>query len=360
MKILKNIMLFAAVMAFTSCETDVDTPQISNPEKFVAPVLSQCSDVVINADNSKDETVVFSWTAADFGLPVQVLYSVYLSAGGTSSLLGTSASTSLAVSKGDLNGVVINGLGVAANETAAVSAYVTAKISGTDNYEELRSASSNSFNVSTYAAALKWLYLCGEFNSWTIDAAPIFWETSGGSNIYECMVDFAMEGAERSYFKVTAEQNWSGANWGYNYLTPSWSCPEQADSNLSLPLSEGNIVQISVNTSVMTIDKKAVGSELGLIGSFNDWSGDVFFAYSPTESAWLTEPVELAADAEIKIRVDGKWDTNWGASGAMSATVNGGYELSAGGGNIKVPAAGTYVAKLHANRTPYVLELVAQ
>jgi len=353
-------MLFAALTAFASCETDVDTPQISNPDKFVAPVIGQCSDVIVNADNSKDETVVFSWSAADFGLPVEVLYSVYLTSGETSSLLGTSASTSLAVSKGDLNGVVINGLGTSPNENVTVSAYVTAKMYGTDSYEEVRSASSNSFNVATYAAALKWLYLCGEFNSWTIAEAPIFWETSGGSNTYECMVDFALEGAERSYFKVTAEQNWSGDNWGYNFLTPSWDCPEQADSNLSLPLSEGNIFQISVNTGVMTIDKKAIGSKLGLIGSFNDWNGDLFFTYSPTESAWVTESVDLAANAEIKVRVDSAWDVNWGASGTMSTAVTGGYELSAGGDNIVVPTAGTYVVKLHANRTPYVLELVAQ
>ena len=80
MRLFKNIMLFAAVATalFTSCETDVDTPQISTPESFVAPVIGQCSDVIVNADNSANENVIFTWTAADFGLPVQILYSVYL------------------------------------------------------------------------------------------------------------------------------------------------------------------------------------------------------------------------------------------------------------------------------------------
>lgn len=66
-----------------------------------------------------------------------------MTSGENSALLGTSSTTSYAISKGDLNGVVINSLGVAANETATVSAYVTAKMYGTDNYEPIASAVSN-------------------------------------------------------------------------------------------------------------------------------------------------------------------------------------------------------------------------
>lgn len=370
MKLIKNMMLFAAALLVASCDTDVDTPQISNPSEFVAPVIGQCSDVIVNADNSNDESVIFTWTAADFGLPVQILYSVYLTNGSTSALVGTSATLSLSVTKGDLNGVVINGLGYEPNKTVSISAYVTAKIAGTDNYEAIASNTSNSFNVSTFAAALKWLHLCGEFNSWTIASAPIFYETTGGSNIYECMVDFTVPAdytattAGRSYFKVTAEQNWSGDNWGYNYLTPSWAGgdTEQADSNLSLDVDKKCIAKISVNTTVMTIDMEYVGNVIGLVGSFNDWGGsaDPVFTYDAASSSWKTEPVSLSAGDEIKVRVDADWATNWGASGKKSTAVDGGFELEAGADNIKVDAAGTYVVVLHANRTPYVLELQKQ
>ncbi|MBO4986031.1 MAG: SusE domain-containing protein [Bacteroides sp.] len=368
MKLFKNIMLFAAAAVFASCETDVDTPQVGSPDNFVAPVIGQCSDVIVNADNSKDETVIFTWSAADFGLPVQVLYSVYLTNGSATTLLGTSSSTSYSVSKGDLNGAVINGLGANANETVSVAAYVTAQLNGSDVYEPIQSANSNTFSVTTFAAALKWLHLCGEFNAWTIASAPIFWETTGGSNIYECMVDFTlpadasptMEG--RSYFKVTAEQNWSGANWGYNYLTPSWpgGDTEQADSNLSLDIDEKCIAAISVNTTVMTIDLKYIGNKLGLIGDFNSWGADEFFTYDAATSTWKTAPVALVGGSGIKVRVDSDWATNWGTTGEASSAVAGGFELGAGADNITVPADGTYVAVLHANRTPYVLELVAQ
>lgn len=359
-------MLFAAVALLASCETDVDTPQIYKSDKFVAPVVGQCNDVIVNADNSDTENVVFTWKAADFGQPVQVLYSLYVASGETSALVGTSNATSLAVVKGDLNGAVINGLGVAANTTAEVSVFVTAKMANTDDYEAIKSEMSNSFKIKTYALPLKWLHLCGEFNNWTIAEAPIFYETKGGTNIYECMVDFTTTNETptkvgRSYFKVTVAQNWSDANWGYNALTPSWADgnTENNDSNLSLDIAEKCINKITVNTTVMTIDLEAIGKKLSLVGSFNDWS-DEPFVYSPKESAWITAPVTLAANAEIKVRVDGDWAINWGDSEKMSTAIANGYELVKGGGNIKVVTAGTYIVKLHANRTPYVLELVAQ
>ena len=364
MKFMKHILLFASAgLLLTACSTDVDTPQISEESAFTAPVIGSLGDVIVNADNSNSETVVFHWSAADFGQPVQILYSVYLASGDKTALVGTTTSTSLAVTKGDLNGTVISGLGFDANETVSLTAYVTAKMAGTDKYAPISSNRSNTFSVSTYAAALKYLYLCGEFNGWTIGTAPIFWETSGGTNTYSCMVDLNMGSAvgnAYSYFKVTVAQNWADSNWGYNYLTPSWTCPEQSDSNLSVPLSEGNIFTLTVNTTVMTIDHKAIGTCLGLIGDFNSWGADEFFTYDPVSSTWKTAPVTLSAGGGVKIRANQAWSLNWGMSGATSSAVPGGYELSTGSDNIPVPADGTYICVLHANRTPYVFEFVKQ
>ena len=47
-------------------------------------------------------------------------------------------------------------------------------------------------------------------------------------------------------------------------------------------------------------------------------------------------------------------------AGKTSTAVAGGMELAEGGGNIVVAEGGTYVVVLHANRTPYVLELQKQ
>lgn len=359
MKLLKNIMFFAAAALFAACETDVETPQIYNPENFVAPVIGECGDIIVNADNSDNENVVFSWTPADFGQPVQVLYSVYVTLDGKEGLVGTSNSTSLAISKGDINGVVINNLGVTANEKAeGITAYVSAQIANTSNYEAIKSAASNAFSVQTYAAPLKWMYLCGEFNGWKETAAPIFWETNGGTNTYTCMVDFSASADNtNSFFKVLPEQSWS-TSYGKDALTASWTIADNADGNLSMPITEATIHEVTVNMAVMTIDQTAIGNTLGLCGTFNNWGdgeADAAFTYDALTSTWKTDVVALEAGQEVKVRADAAWTTNWGATGKNSTVVAGGLELAAGGDNISVPESGNFIVELHANRTPYVL-----
>lgn len=368
MKLFKSIMTLATAALFAACQTDIDTPQIGNSADFVAPVLGACGDVIVNADNADSENVIFSWTAADFGLPVQVLYQIYLVRGDVEALAGATNSTSIAIPKGDLNGVVINGLGVSANETVEVTAYVSATVANSTKYEAIKSEQSAPFSVSTYAAPLKWIYLVGELNDWVETTAPIFWETAAGTNIYECMVDFTpncvnntpTDPENYSFFKIIPEQSWT-EDWGVNDLSASWSITNSTD-NLSLPLADGVINQISVNLAAMSISKKTVGNKLGLMGSFNNWAADVPFTYDALTSTWKTEPVNLPANAEIKLRIDGTWEgtLNWGDAGKASTAVAGGMELAEGGGNIVVADGGTYVVVLHANRTPYVLELQKQ
>ena len=110
----------------------------------------------------------------------------------------------------------------------------------------------------------------------------------------------------------------------------------------------------------MTIDKKNIGDYLGVIGTFNDWSGDEPLVYNSLESAWLTEPITFAEAGAFKIRANGDWTLNWGTEGTMSTAVNGGFEVVAAAGDVPVTEAGTYIVKLHANRTPFVIELIKQ
>lgn len=361
MKLFKNIILFAVVALFASCETDVDTPQIYTPSQFVAPVIGNCGDVIVNADNSASENVIFTWEPADFGLQVQVLYSVYLTSGEASALLGTSSSTSLTISKGDLNGVVINGLDVAANTTADVSAYVTAELAGTKDYEAIKSNISNKFKVTTFAAELKKLYAVGLFNGWNEKDAVEIWETSGGTNVYEGMLNLLDDGTGLSGFKILTERSWGGeGNWGYDAFTVGDKFTSSSDGNLVLP---AGYWKISVNRTAMSIDAVSVTS-VDILGTFNDWNeaaGDTPLTYDAVENVWASEPVVFAAGGEFLIRLNANWNNKYGSSGVASSAISGGIELvTGGGGNIAVPDAGTYVIKLHAERNPYVVEMVKQ
>lgn len=77
--------------------------------------------------------------------------------------------------------------------------------------------------------------------------------------------------------------------------------------------------------------------KFGLIGSFNDWGADVELE-SKGDGVYEVEQ-ELAANAEVKIRLDGAWTTSWGYADVASPDTS---IIADQGGNIKVLAAGTY------------------
>lgn len=363
MKFIKNIMLLIAVALFASCNTDVETPQIGSSNEFIAPVIGECSNVVINANNSKEEMVIFTWQPANFGLPVEILYSVYITDGVNKSRIGTSNSTSYSIAKGDLNGFVMNDLGVAANETITVQAYVTAQLAGATELTELTSNTSNSFSVTTYAAALKNLYAVGFFNGWDVGAAVEIWEEAAGTDVYVGMIDLIEDTATtpgQSGFKIVSEQSWNAGNWGYDAFTVGANITSSSDGNLVLP---AGYWKLSVNKKNMSIEATAVSS-VDILGSFNGWNetaGHTPLTYSASENAWISAPVEFTEPGAFLVRLNASWDHKYGSSGVASTAIAGGIELVTGGGaDITVAEAGTYIIKLHANRNPYVIEVLKQ
>ncbi len=371
MRNIKNIIiLLASLLCFWSCETEIDRVYLSSESAFTAPELLSMGDVIVNQDNSKVEAVIFNWTEAYFGVPTQIEYALYLTGNGKEVLAGTSFGTSLTLSKSDLNGLVVNDLSVPANETAAIGAYLTTCVYGTD----INGKSSNtiSFNVTTFKAALRNYYICGEFQSWTIGEAPELWETDGGTNIYRTLIDLdnsfndGRTDDQYSYFKITAARDWSHDNWGYNYLTPTWFCPEQKDSNLSVPVEDGTINFLTVNVGKMTIDRELV-SEVDIIGSFdesNGWANDVRFAYDAKTGTWVAGPITFSSGTDFLIRLNASWDGKYKYGDGIKASdsVAGGVELTNSGSasNINVPSTGTYVMRLYADRTPFVLVMDKQ
>ena len=363
MKFIKNIMLLMAVALFASCDTDVETPQIGSSNEFVAPIIGECSNVVINANNSKEEMVIFTWQAADFGLPVEILYSVYITDGTNKSRIGTSNSTSYSISKGDLNGFVMTDLGIAANETVTVQAYVTAQLAGSSELAELSSNTSNSFTVTTYAAALKKLYAVGFFNGWDVGAAVEIWEETAGTDIYVGMIDLVDDTNTTpgcSGFKIVSARSWNEGNWGYDAFTVGTGITSSDDGNLVLP---AGYWKLSVNRKAMSIEATAV-EYVDILGSFNGWNdtaGHTPLTYSASENVWISAPIEFAEPGAFLVRLNASWDHKYGSSGVASTAINGGIELVTGGGaDIAVAEAGTYIIKLHANRNPYVIEVLKQ
>lgn len=344
---------------------DIPKVSLSEASAFVAPQLKPVADVIVDANNNNVEAVVFNWTPAEFGAPVQVAYSLYLSANGKTALAGTTFATSYTIGKADLNGIVTNSLGVTPNDKATVSAYLSATVSGT----EIQPVQSQniSFAVQTFKANLRSIFICGQFeNGWDVNIAPEFWETEGGSNIYKILIDYLAGGTitpgEDQGFKILTQRAWSGDFWGYDGLTPDWEVPENNDKNFQMGASAKEIYMITVNLGAKTISAEGIDA-LSLIGNFEEsgWSTDVDLVYDYNENVWTGGPITFSGGNNgFLIRYNHGWDRKLGTATKSSDYVKGGFELVEGGADMNVPGDGTYLMKIYGNRTPMVIVMEKQ
>lgn len=362
----------AALLVFSACDicelgpVEPDKTMLSPEGEFVAPVLLEVGDITIDGNNSA-EAVTFLWSAADFGAPVQIAYNLYFARDGKTALAGTSRTNKLTLSKADVNGILVNSLGVKANDAADVEAYVEASVNGTE-VKSVRSTNSVAFNVQTFKAKLNSLFICGQFqNGWDVNNAPEFWETGGGTKIYKILIDYLAQGTitpgEDQGFKILTQRKWEGDYWGYSGLTPSWDCPENNDKNFQFGAAAQNIYLLTVNLSKKTISAEGIDA-LSLIGDFDEsagWSNDVDLVYDCVQNIWTAGPVTFSGGkTDFLIRYDHAWSKKLGGATTASEDVEGGFELVSGGDNMKVPSDGTYMMKIHGNRTPMVIVMEKQ
>ena len=368
MKLFKYMILSVTVAMFASCETDLETIQIVNPDEFVAPVLKgEYSDITVTAENSKTGSVEFAWSAAEFGLPTEVLYSVYLSYGEKSALLGQKKETKASFSYEDINSIALSGLEIAPNATGSVTAYVTAKMAGTDNYEPIASAKSNSFNITTYEVPVKAMYLVGEINNWNNTEGKVLeiWETTGGSNTYTGIYDFTdrtgTPDANCGFQILPTAGSWDGQMGYGSFDTHSEMIkgdPANEKGDMTVP---AGIYKLTVNVTAKSIEMTEVTS-VSMTGAFNSWGdNDRMMTYNVDDNVWESVPEAYSEGEEFLIRLNKDFNLKYGSSGKNSTVVSGGIDLVEGGGsNIAVPSAGTYVIKFYANRTPCIVEMVKQ
>ena len=349
MKYIKYLMtIVAAASTLVACETDVDQPKLGPEDSFVAPVLNEQADILINGDNVKVESVSFTCTEADIGLNVPVRYQLHLTRGGADVVAVTSYYPTITMLKSDINGFVVNQLGVTANESAVIGAYVVAYAGDSD----ICTPKSNeiSFTVQTFKAALRNYYICGAFvGSWDINSAVEIWETAGGTNIYEGMYNFTDQGDGYSGFKVMPNRAWDGGEKGFDAFTNDGKFTSSSDGNLQLA---PGIWQVTVDLGNMTIAAKGF-SQVDIMGSFNGWSDPVLMNYDYVSNCWVSAAPVSGGD-EYKIRMNGSWDVSYGGGVNASESLPDGFEIE-GGDNIKVPGSGSFYVELHADRTPWVV-----
>lgn len=359
MKNFKYILMSALSILMASCTLDKEITRLGSPEDFVAPVLDQMSDVLSDANTSGVEQVTFTWSEADFGADVSILYSVYAVKGEKKALLGQSFTTSCSIAKGDLVGQVYNNLDdIPKNELVDIDTYVEAAVSGSAMTEVLAS-NTISYRVFTYLPAKKNIWLPGAYQEWNQLGTEV-WEYAAGTSEYRILVNVSDGSEGPYYFKVVNEsQDWVGMNDGY--VPDEWEVadPKQSDGNFSVTKDEP-ILYLTINTKTKKVKKETV-TAVTLTGDFNGWdTGDTEpnFTYNAADNVWESPVIAFTAGQGWKFRLN---KTAWYGDAGPSSEIEGGIATTAqASDNIATPGTGNYIVKVHGNRTPFVIEYVQQ
>lgn len=373
MKCFRYIAAMALPFLIASCDLKIDRELIPAEEEFVAPVLSEISDVISDFPTAGEEEVVYTWNKADYGVNANVLYTLYAKLAETPAPeegeetaeplvaeLGQTNSPYFAIKKGDIVGAVVNELGAPENKEVEVVTYVEASVNGSDVVTRLKS-NEISYTVFTFIAPIRSIYLPGRYQGWNQTGTEM-WETAGGTNIYKMLVDVSNDNADDKgiyYFKVVTD-NW----YGFDVFKPGWTVADPAsnDKNFSVT-SEEPIIIVTVDTKKKTIDREVI-SAVTLTGDFNNWATDDTepeFTYDAANNVWLSPAISFTAGQGWAIRLNKDWARKYSAPASESKYIEGGLVLTENGGdNIPAPGTGSYVVKLHANRTPFEIEYVQQ
>lgn len=362
------MVLFASVVALTSCEKDIDSnPTLVQPASFVLNEVSVGNGAV---DLAKSTGIELTWSQPQFtepNAPVVATYSVDLSATGnfgkkfddaaddntgadyitldeTSTLCTTSinaAEVAKALQK------ICNFPEEASLAPVTMYVRVNAAVQNA-SFESVKAISSNvvKMTVVPYYVELK-------------DATPVMWYLVGnmfggkwGSEIgVTALPMFLKVGFEYDKKTGTGEiefLNWFGAgtykdngendDWGFKIQPATFNWDWGMTGNSGVPgeiiyrnggsdgghimAPEDGVYMITMNTAKNSAtmvkyegDVKDYGT-IQLSGSFNGWSDTPMLSYNKEgveNHAWYYI-MENAEAIEFKFKIEGSWDSNWGSN----------------------------------------------
>ncbi len=336
MKYLKNIWMAAIALMLVSCQED-DKMMVGGDDEIVAPVLNEISNIIVGEESLQNE-VTFTWNAASYGYPASVSYKLYAAYNDKEVLVGESFTTSYTLTQEMLNNRLVDkkaGLALPEGKTSTIFFKVVSGISE-QHPEFLRE--SNAIMVeftSVSSTSAQWirrlLYVPGAHQGWAPEKAPVIWETSENSNVYEGLIylvgiDDASADCE---FKLCPNPGWAG-NFGgtMDALTqegnPANLKVAPGTYWLSVELDEAGSGKVSATpvTTVGIIGTAVGGWEtnndlvLSLAGLPTDQSAADYkdqVAAAVNAQVWTGVGSGIKAD-EFKCRLNNAWVLEWGGS----------------------------------------------
>lgn len=336
------MMLAAATGLLTACQ-DLDEVKIYEPSKVVSPVLDILpAEIVITADNM-GTTQLFTWDAANFGINTQVNYAIEAKYNGeTIELFSGLTGTSFEPTYDDINTKLAlslkeGGLGVPIGEATDIEFFISATI-GTNYQKYYSEPIPVKVTVTNAERSYPTVWVIGDYCSWNHGNSQFLFSFLDDEVNYEGMVDFGDKAVNG--FKLTGIAGWDDScNWGTDGDAPA---PDDEAASITLISSggSGNISAYSkrfyhftFDRSTLVLTKDLSFDQLGVIGDFNGWGGDVVMEFDAAKQRFWAD-VDFPADGGFKFRADGLWDTSFGS--ATEGKLDSGDNISVTAGKYRV------------------------
>jgi starch-binding outer membrane protein SusE/F len=352
---MKNIakMFLAAlvVTGFASCEDEQDLLFVNPPASFQILTPQNGESVVLNGDTPNNPALTLAWEDVDYGTPTAVSYTVQIAPNGVENAwatpvdIATSPTTFATVNMVTLNNA-LDAMGFEPEMEVGIDVRIKATVAGSmETYS----------NVITYLVTpyegfvpLQNLYLVGNAteDNWNNNAsnAPLFRDPAD-QNIFYYTGYFNAGG-----FKILSMRG----SWHPQYGSVSdgvlgVSGTDGSNEPGQIMVATAGYYQLKVNIDDMTYTFEPFNASgattyatVGITGSATPegWPDNGIQDVTMTATAtnphlWRVSGLVLTA-AEAKFRADDAWTMNWGGATPISGVG------VPNGGNIMVPAGGTY------------------
>lgn len=338
---MKNIILYTILIGFIvliSCKKD-ETKVTVNNDKLVAPVMALPANnltVIVSKDNLND-SVKFSWSAADYTVNLPVTYAIEIdSAGKKTANLGLTTKTSISLALTDLNSKLLGDLKIPGNVLSTLQIKVVSKL---DNGQLPLTSERLGIKIQTYKE-VEIVY--------PIPAKlfiPGGYQASGGDpSKDDALTIFSMFGADSlkiydgyvnipnsTWIKFTPQPSW----------TPNWGGSKDSlisdGADIDCPVAGYYNIRINLNTKKYSVYQV---KSFGIIGDGTPggWNASTPMTYDNVNMLWKISNVALIKGA-LKFRANDEWPLNYGP--ANSNDQQGTLKFDDPGA-ISIPAAGNY------------------
>lgn len=337
MKKISFILLIAGLFTLVSCLDQEKGPVVLSTPGTPAISAPAAGSSLVMTKPDADKKVAFSWSTADYGMPLGVQYTIQIAKAGTnfSPLVNVASVNALTDT---LKYSEFNSKLVALEANMEVVNSIDMRIMGIIPNSIADTVFSNkiTMNITPYTAK-DFIYLVGAFNGWNNGTAPAMNRNLSGLK-YELYVNFTAGNLE--YKILPTLGSWNG-DIGNDPANNGKLIPD-GENNMWVPAP--GFYRVSVDLTTMTWSTLA--TTWGIIGGFtgNSWSSDVStMTYNAVTGNW-EGTFTITGSTEWKFRANAGWSINFGDNGADG-------KLDDGGANIVTSAAGTYTVTLNLNPT---------